>query len=355
MEPWEKEWAELIAAAQMEGRLVIAATGGSGRIIDPIMEHFAAKYGLNIIIGRGTGTEQFNRIAAERSAGRYEVDVAMLNRQTAQQRYIPLDILTPIAPLLIHPDVLDLSKWHDNEHLYGDLEQQFHFSTVGSFSQGTSSFWINTNLVTQADIETINSYEDFLTPRWKGNIIASNPLDFVTTLYNEQYYREGLGPEFLRRFIQEQDVRFVTDLTLIEDGLALGHYPIALYTGAASRALLDLQELGLPIMQVDRDFGEPGTKSPSGTEGNLSVFENAPHVKAAQLFINWFATREGQVVYHDLQADEDPRASFRVDVPQDNVDPARLRQPGRDYIREQNLTDEQANAAFEQMQAWLGG
>ena len=108
-------------------------------------------------------------------------------------------------------------------------------------------------------------------------------------------------------------------------------------------------------MQVDRDFGEPGAKSPSGTEGNLSVFENAPHVKAAQLFINWLATSEGQVVYYDLQADKDPRASCRVDVPQDNVDPARLRQPERDYIREQNLTDEQANAAFEQMRAWLGG
>ena len=182
---------------------MIAATGGfRGRIIDPFMEHFAAQYGLNIIIGRGDRHRAVQSYSGRAiRADRYEVDVAMLNRQTAQQRYIPLDILTPIAPLLIHPDVLDLSKWHDNEHLYGHLEQHFHFSTVGSFSEDTSSFWINTNPVTQADIETINSYEDFLTPRWKGNIIAGNPLDFVTTLYNEQYYLEDLGPEFIRHFI----------------------------------------------------------------------------------------------------------------------------------------------------------
>jgi ABC-type Fe3+ transport system substrate-binding protein len=53
--------------------------------------------------------------------------------------------------------------------------------------------------------------------------------------------------------------------------------------------------------------------------GTFSVFDKAPHPNAAQLFTNWFYSRDGQTAQQTLSANLDPDPSLRSDVPQGKV------------------------------------
>ena len=73
-----------------------------------------------------------------------------------------------------------------------------------------------------------------------------------------------------------------------------------------------------------------------GTSANVvHVMKNPANPNAAKLFINWFLSREGQTAVHDLVAEYSGRTSpnsLRLDVPKDNVDPAEIQKPDREYV-----------------------
>ena len=55
----------------------------------------------------------------------------------------------------------------------------------------------------------------------------------------------------------------------------------------------------------------------------------APHPNAAKVFINWFLSRRGQIVYQESHGDRD---SLRVDIAKDKVPAAARRVAGRKYF-----------------------
>jgi hypothetical protein len=71
-------------------------------------------------------------------------------------------VLDPIAPALVLPEVLDVSKWWQGRHIYGDDENKRIFSFAGSPLQ---YFHYNTNLIKPQEFK---SYWDFVNPKWKG-------------------------------------------------------------------------------------------------------------------------------------------------------------------------------------------
>ena len=54
---------------------------------------------------------------------------------------------------------------------------------------------------------------------------------------------------------------------------------------------------------------------------------NAPHPNARTFFINWWLSREGQIMMQKADGDN----SLRVDIPKDAIDKATIRQKGVDY------------------------
>jgi ABC-type Fe3+ transport system substrate-binding protein len=59
------------------------------------------------------------------------------------------------------------------------------------------------------------------------------------------------------------------------------------------------------------------------------LVNKAPHPNAAKVFINWFLSRRGQIVYQESHGDRD---SLRIDIPKDKIPAAQRRQADRKYF-----------------------
>ena len=77
----------------------------------------------------------------------------------------------------------------------------------------------------------------------------------------------------------------------------------------------------------DLDFPDIPTPIAAGF-GLVGMFRDAPHPKAAQLFVNWIASKEGATVL----AQAEKSVSTRVDVPLVGVRDSEVPQPGVDYF-----------------------
>ncbi len=106
---FDKEWKALLKAAQQEGKLVTFICCGAGRGVGKLIPEFEKKFGIKWINSSGSSSQQAGRVLAERRAGRFSLDVWMGGARTSQTRLQPAGALTPVKPLLIHPEVLDQS------------------------------------------------------------------------------------------------------------------------------------------------------------------------------------------------------------------------------------------------------
>jgi len=66
-----------------------------------------------------------------------------------------------------------------------------------------------------------------------------------------------------------------------------------------------------------------------GSASAITLVNRAPHPNAAKVFINWFLSRRGQIVYQESHGDRD---SLRADIPKDKVPAAQRRIAGRKYF-----------------------
>ena len=319
---FDRQWAELIAAAKREGKLVLIAGVGW---TDPkdwgqVAEAFKKKFGITITVGRGTQSVQVDRMMAERRGGVYNVDLVSAGI-TIRERVLPAGALDPIKPLLFHPEVVDKSLWKGGVHRYGDAAQKYIFLFGGQTS--APSIAINTKHVRVAEIK---SYRDLLDPKWHGKIIAFHPrVALDTATFSELYYSKDAGPEFLRRIYSKGRLAYVTTTREFADFLAGGGYHIGFLEAGARRDIRDLQKLGAPVSMLEGPDAVMKSEGVGPRGGGLIVaVNNPPNPNAQKLFLNWFLSREGQLLY--TQARPSPAGAdmdtLRRDVPSDGVRPA---------------------------------
>src|ERR1044071_3916370 len=106
---FEQEWAKLSAAAKQEATLSIASGGAPSRQYRPVVDVFSKKFGVKVEVSTGNATDTVNRVLAERKAGKYTVDVALISSRESQQRLVPSESVVPVTPLLFHPEVIDVA------------------------------------------------------------------------------------------------------------------------------------------------------------------------------------------------------------------------------------------------------
>src|SRR5919108_323132 len=90
---FEQEWSKLVAAAKQEGTLSVASGGAPSRQYRPVMDAFTKKFGIKVEVSTGNATDTVNRVLAERKAGRYTVDVALISSRENNQRLVPSESL----------------------------------------------------------------------------------------------------------------------------------------------------------------------------------------------------------------------------------------------------------------------
>jgi ABC-type Fe3+ transport system substrate-binding protein len=178
--------------------------------------------------------------------------------------------------------------------------------------------FLNTNHVQIADLR---SWSDLLKPEYRGKIAGHDPtisgsgpgLPTASFLYVTQ------GEQYMRDLYLGQQPFYNSNFRVLADHLATGAHPIAvsLQTQEYVRVLKD----GFPVAEAEN---LPGYTT--GGYGFLGLMDQAPHPKAAKLFVNWMAGREALQIYGDTQgypstrSDTDPSALRKTIFPKPGVE-----------------------------------
>ena len=334
---FEEEWEALKLRAREEGEMALVTGNNSSRgLVPPIREAFGKQFGIEVTIAGGSGGQHMARISAERTAGRYEVDIVIHGRTMMGDRLAPAGFLAPIKDHLFHPDALDPSNWWLDRLWWRQpdgVEPKYSLAFAATGGKNPMNPSYNTDLVTEADIAAINSAWDFLDDKWEGKIIALSPLETgshgnITNAYSHP----ELGREWLARFYsRELDVTFVGDVRQIVDSIAGGGHAFSMFERGAQRDILMLADEGLPVAAWTKNLKEGGNVSTASSWNWIGLMDRAPHPNAAKLFLNWWLTEEGQTAYNTLVAGGGQPPSLRDDVPPGVTLPQERRIPGVAY------------------------
>lgn len=322
VDPFEAEWAALVAAAQAEGELEAFMSGAVGRGLPARIEVFEDQYGIPVTISAGSSRNQVEKVRAERDAGRFTLDIWIGGAGTANRSLLPGGMIDPLKPVLIHPEVLDQSAWYTGDLAWTDLETQQSILSFGA-DGSTARIAYNTDLVNPDDIE---SFWDLLEPEWHGQIVAATDPRGTGTGTNTVFFYDNpdLGPEFLTRLLTETDITLAADPVQAVNWLATGRFAICLF-GCDDEAQ-EASEQGLPVQPQWPTVLREGAMANVGG-ANVMLMNRAPHPNAAQLFINWWLSREGQSIMQEVSGID----SLRIDIPKDTVDSSNLRVEGYNY------------------------
>lgn len=328
---FDQQWADLIAAAQKEGRLVIAAGGAPSREYRSVIDRFQKKFNIEVAMSTGSGSATINRVLAERNAGSYTVDIGLTSVAATRTRLIPSKSLSPIPPLLIHPEVVDKSAWYGGRHWYADPKEE-RFSFIYAVEPTLNfEFWYNTDAISEEEIATIKTPVDLLDPKWRGKITSRTWGDRgrVGEMQNV-YFQPDLGMKWIKEFFNKADAKYSDDVRLRESWVVGGSVPIGFSDGDLDRSLRKLKKAGLPVAFRAIPYSRPFLTS-GGSGCCIQVYDRAPHPNAAKLFLNWFLSKEGQTTIHQIEPPIE-RESLREDIPLGNVPPRYRRVTGQEYI-----------------------
>jgi ABC-type glycerol-3-phosphate transport system substrate-binding protein len=129
---WTVEWEKTVAVARKEGEISFYGSEG----YEKIFEVFQKRY-PDIKVKSNTtrrGSEHGQAVMTERRAGQYLVDLFINGVVTPNTVFYKANILEPIRPQLILPEVVDESQWWAGKHHYADPENKFIFVFQGSSS-----------------------------------------------------------------------------------------------------------------------------------------------------------------------------------------------------------------------------
>ena len=322
-EGWKAKWEKTLEAAKREGELTLY--GGEEIAHPEILAAFNKDYPfIRVQTVVGHAGELAQRVLAERRAGKYLADLYAGGPNTPRTFYLG-KLLDPIVTSLILPEVTDTSKWYGARHWYADPEDQYLFMYEGTVT--TTGLSYNTKLVSP---EEIKSYWDILKAKWKGKLLGMDPRGAaLPTPVLILYYNPGLGAEFIRRLFAETEITLFRDRRQGTNWLAVGKFPLCIFCRGIDQA----KRQGLPVEEVAPDQLKEEGSIGGGGSSVLILFNKAPHPNAAKLFINWYLSRRGQIIWQRIMntKEVEPSDSMRIDVPKDEVLPEGRRLEGRKY------------------------
>jgi ABC-type Fe3+ transport system substrate-binding protein len=320
---WQVEWDKIVRAAEVEGQLTIY---GCCYEYDRIVDGFKKKYSkIKISTVIGSGNQLATRIIAERRGEKYIPDVVSSGANTLHDALYKANALDPIKPVLVLPEVLDLTKWYQGEHRYIDPEKRYIFAFVANSQSGQIIYNVK-----QVNPTEFNSYWDLLNSKWKGKMTSLDPTSFgMGAALQFFYFHPELGPAFLKKLYGEMQVTVSRDPRQMTDWIAAGKFPMCIRCNAGSEVGKAVQQK-LPIGYLDTESWKEGGSS-SAAGGTLGIPTRAPHPNAAKLFVNWFLSREGQIALQKLGR-PDAHNSRRIDIPKDDVDSYNRLEDGKKYF-----------------------
>jgi iron(III) transport system substrate-binding protein len=322
--PASQDWETIVKRAEEEGQVTVYATDSIGNA-QHIWAAFQKRYPKIKFVGTtmGRGSDLIPKLFAERRAGKFLADVLLGAPSSLYLNLYKAKIVEPLPPILVHPSVIDLSKWWMGKHHYIDPEGQYIFMYESALYGPPISF--NTNLVNDREIR---SAWDLVQPKWKGKweSLQIGPTQGSTAL-TYVYYHPQLGPKFIERVLREMEPTMFRDFRQGTDWLAQGKFALCFLCRRIDRAAMQK----LPVAEIDpyQIEEQPGLGSGSGA---LVLINQHPHPYGARVFINWYLSLEGQTAFLQANTDELRVGSLRDDLPAELLPPLARRRKDKDYI-----------------------
>ena len=177
---------------------------------------------------------------------------------------------------------------------------------------GRPGIAVNTKLVAPREVST---WKALLDPKWQGKIVAKDPLTYGAGSQVNAYMYLTFGPEYVKKFYQEQKPVLSRNARQSMQWLADGTYPIVL--GPDTADMISFRKLGY---QLEAVLPTDGPSMLNCGWGLICLMNKAPHPNAAKLFVNWVAGHAAQEMY----ANANMSVSLRTDVKYDGLFPAYL-------------------------------
>jgi iron(III) transport system substrate-binding protein len=277
------DWDRTVALAKKEGKVVVSIPASSELRVG-LEKLFEKRFGIDVepVVGRASAIVR--KMVDESKAGIRYVDLHMGGSESIVTGMLPEGILEPVEPLMLLPEVKDPKQWWGG-HIWVDNARKSIYSTL---AYQTENLWINSQLM-KAD--QVRSFDDLLDERLKDRIGMLDPRTAGSGASTWSYLRDIKGEDYLRRLVG-QKLAISRDQRVLAEILAKGK--LALVMGLTYYSYAPFLKGGLPVAPL------PAPKEGvyvSGGSGHVVVLKNAPHPNAAQLFLNWFLSREGQEVY----------------------------------------------------------
>ena len=280
----QDEWKKTVEAAKKEAK-VVAGGPPTAVLRKQYKETFEQKFGIEMELVSAPGPQNAGKAASEFKAGVRYFDVLHGGSGTLE----PLmneNMLAPFSEYMILPEVKDPRQWWGG-HMWEDNVKNNR--CIYSFSADFSvPPFFNADLLKPGEI---SSYDDLLSPKWKGKIGLFEPRIPSAGQGLWGFLMKIKGKEFLQKLAQ-QELFISRDGQQLAVGLAKGTLVIAL--GLSQRFVDPYIKANLPIKALSTI--KEGTSGSNGF-GTVAVMRNAPHPNATKVYINWLLSKEGQELY----------------------------------------------------------
>ena len=337
----ERLWQELAAAARAEGKLTLATNNAGVR--EGVVDAFKKRFGVDVEVITGRGSDTVARIMRERAAGIQTVDVLISGMGSVASELYPVGGLASIKSMLVVPEVTDVTKWRDGRIKFADPEGEYIFRTMESVQNNVV---INTDFVSRAELRRS---DDLLNPKFQAKISSFDPGSQGGGDAVAEYFLKFKGEEFLKKLYIDQKPIYSRDSRQMTDWVARGTYPITLTM--TEEDVLDLLREGIKVEAFSWDDIPPQL----GAGGSFLIVPNPPpHPAATKLWINWYASKEGQEVASPAMG----QPSNRVDVEANSkLPPFLIPQAGKEYfdINDWNFATVEEPPLRARMKGLLGG
>lgn len=313
---WKKSWDETLAAARKEGKVVVSGPP-SQELRQTLPPAFKERYGITLDYVGGRSSETATKLRAERQAGALTIDVMIGGIQTMATILYREKMIDPVRPVLVLPEVTDVSKWKKGALWFSDPDDKYILRLSSTVS---TTFYVNTKEVKAGDLKTV---KDLLNPKWKEKISLQDPTVPGSGSNQAAQLYLNFGEDFVKKLYVDQKPAISRDTRQLTDWLARGSHPISL--GAEDRDAEQLSAEGLPIAPLELP-DLPGLTSAGF--GQLALLNGAPHPNAAKVFLNWMASKEGSEIFARAMA----VSPTRNDIDESFLPPRVIPQRGVNYF-----------------------
>ncbi len=286
---FKADWKALIEAARKEGKVVLNSVPGA-KMRKELPAAFKKKFGVELEFVTARTRAASQRVIREAKAGVLSTDLISGGQSTLARVLYPKDMLAPIKPLLIHPDINNPSVWLRGKPWFIDDKDQYLLRVIDLVVPIGA---VNANIV---DAGEFKSAKALLDPKWKGKIALYEPTRPGPGSSTVSYLMKMFGEEFVVDLINGQEVMRSRNRRQLADWLVQGKYPIVLALSITEASRLRADGFNIKFILPDDVLPLEGPAS-----GVFVLLKNSPHPSAAALFLNWITTKEGMQLYMDLE------------------------------------------------------